>query len=245
VFRWREVIMAIRSGRVRLIVLATLAAAGCGIYGGNGERANETRPLQGFTAVAADGSLDVEIQRGDAFNVVVSIDSNLLDHVRTDLTDSGATLSIDLDGHVWDILPGPHVIVTMPELQRGVLNGSGSVTATGFQQTDPVTLELDGSGLLTYDGQVPSAQVRSWGSGDMRLHGTSNSLDARLDGSGNVDARDFPAATADLSVSGSGDLSANVSGSAQVTLSGSGDVNLYGGAVAHASISGSGTLHQH
>jgi len=232
----------------RLMVLVTLAAAGCGLYGvdGNGERATETRPLQGFTAVTADGPLDVQIQRGDAFNVEVSIDSNLLHDTRTDLTDGGATLSIDLDGPVWDILPGPHVIVTMPELQRAVLNGSGSVTATGFQQPDPLALELDGSGVLTYDGQVPSAEVRSWGSGDLRLHGGASSIQARLDGSGDVDARDFPAATADLSLSGSGNLAATVSDSVSVTLSGSGDVALYGGAALdRVSISGSGSLTRH
>jgi len=239
--------MAIRFETVRLMMVATLAAAGCGLYGvdGNGERATETRPLQGFTAVVADGSLDVQIQRGDAFDVEVSIDSNVLRDLRTDLIDGGATLSIDLEGPVWDILPGPHVIVTMPALQRAVLNGSGSMNATGFQQTDPVTLELDGSGSLTYAGDVPSAQVRSWGSGDVRLHGSAGSLDARLDGSGAVDARDFPTATADLSLSGSGDLAANVSSSARVTLSGSGNVDLYGGAVVErASISGSGSFNQ-
>jgi hypothetical protein len=239
--------MAIRFEAVRLMMVATLAAAGCGLYvDGNGERATETRPLQGFTAVVADGPLDVQIQPGDAFNVEVSIDSNLLRDLRTDLIDGGATLSIDLEGRVWDILPGPHVIVTMPALQRAALNGSGSVNAGRFQQTDPVALALDGSGLLTYDGQVPSAQVRSWGSGDVRLHGSTGSLDARLDGSGAVDARDFPTATADLSLTGSGDLSANVSGSARVTLSGSGNVDLYGGAVVdRASLSGSGSFNQH
>jgi hypothetical protein len=238
--------MAIRFEVARVMMAATLAAAGCGIGIGNGERATETRPLQGFTAVTADGPLDVQIQRGDAFDVEVSIDSNLLHDLRTDLIDSGATLSIDLDGHVWDILPGPHVIVTMPVLQRAVLNGSGSVSAAGFQQTDPVALELDGSGVLTYDGQAPSAQLRSWGSGDMRVHGSASSLDARLDGSGAVDARDFLTTTAELSLSGSGNLTADVSGSASVTLSGSGNVDLYGGAVVErASISGSGSFNQH
>ena len=176
----------------------------------------------------------------------VSIDSNVLHHVRTDLVDGSATLSINLDRQTGDILPGPHVIVTMPVLQHAALNGSGSVSATGFQQTDPVMLELDGSGLLSYDGQVPSAQVRSWGSGDMRLHGSTSALDARLDGSGNVDARGFSTTTADLSLSGSGDLSANVGGSASVTLSGSGDIDLYGGAVVdRANISGSGSFTHH
>jgi hypothetical protein len=238
--------MAIRFEAVRLMIVAALAAAGCGIYvDGNGERATETRPLQGFTAVTADGPLDVQIARGDAFAVEVSIDSNVLRDLRTDLVDGGATLSIDLEGRFWDIVSGPHVIITMPALRRLALNGSGSVNASGFEQTDPVALELDGSGTLTYSGDVPSAQIRSWGSGDIRLHGSTGSLDARLDGSGAVDARDFPTATADLSLSGSGDLAANVSGSARVTLSGSGNVDLYGGAVVEgASISGSGSFNQ-
>lgn len=238
--------MEIRFETVGLMMVATLATAGCGLYvDGNGERATETRPLQGFTAVTADGPLDVQIQRGDAYNVEVSIDSNVLRDLRTDLVDGGATLAIDLEGRFWDIISGPHVIITMPVLQRAVLNGSGSVSATDFQQTEPVALELDGSGTLTYSGQVPSAQVRSWGSGDVRLHGSTGSLDARLDGSGAVDARDFPTETADLSLSGSGDLSANVTGSARVTLSGSGNVDLYGGAVVeHASLSGSGSFNQ-
>ena len=238
--------MAIRFETARLMMVTALAAAGCGLYvDGNGERATETRPLQGFTAVAADGPLDVQIRRGDAFDVEVSIDSNVLRDLRTDLIDGGATLAIDLEGRFFDVVSGPHVIVTMPVLRRVALNGSGSVSASGFEQTDPVALELDGSGTLTYSGDVPSAQVRSWGSGDVRLHGTTGSLDARLDGSGAVDARDFPTATADLSLSGSGDLAANVSDSARVTLSGSGNVDLYGGAVVEgASISGSGSFTQ-
>jgi hypothetical protein len=239
--------MAIRFETALLIAIAAQAAAGCGPYDfGNGERATETRSLQGFTAVFADDSLDVQIQRGDTFAVEVSIDSNVLQDLRTSLIDGGATLAIDLHGHVWNIVSGPHVIITMPVLQRAVLNGSGSMTATGFQQDDRLVLELDGSGVLTYDGEVPSAQVRSWGSGDMRLHGSTGSLDARLDGSGAVDARDFPSETADLSLSGSGDLAANVTGSARVTLSGSGNVDLYGGAViTGASVSGSGSFTQH
>jgi hypothetical protein len=240
--------MTIRFETVRLMVLATFVVAGCGLYGvdGNGERVSETRPLQGFTAVTSDGSLDVQIQRGDVFNVEVSIDSNIVRELRTDLIDGGATLAIDLDGPVWDIVSGPHVIVTMPVLARAVLNGSGSVTAAGFQQAEPVALELDGSGLLTYAGEAPGAQVRSWGSGDVRLHGSAASLDARLDGSGSVDARDFPTASADLSLSGSGNLAASVSGAARVSLSGSGNVDLYGGAVVErATISGSGSFTQH
>jgi hypothetical protein len=240
--------MWIRLETAPLALAATLAIAGCGLYGvdGNGERATEVRPLQGFSAVETDGSLDVVIQRGDTFNVEVSIDSNLLRELRTELADGGETLWIDLEGPVWDVLPGPHVIVTMPVLRRAVLAGSGAVTAAGFEQAEPTALELDGSGRLTFTGDVPAAQVRSWGSGEVRLHGSAGSLDARLDGSGAVDASDFATATADLALSGSGNMAAHVSDSVRVSLSGSGNVDIYGGAVIErASVSGSGSLTQH
>ena len=210
---------------------ALLALAGCGLIGvdGNGQRVSEVRALEGFSAVDSEGSLDVVIVRGDAFRVEVSIDSNLLALVRTHV--AGDTLAIDTDGPIGDVVAGPHVIVTMPVLRRAAVDGSGGLWAGGFAQPEPVSLAIDGSGELTFVGDVPRADVRISGSGDARLQGTAAALGVAVEGSGAVDARNLDATTADLSVSGSGDLAATVNGSVRVTVSGSGSVDLYGGAV--------------
>lgn len=226
--------------------VALLALAGCGLFGvdGNGERVTEVRSLEGFSSVDSEGSLDVEITRGDAFHVEVSIDSNLLPLVRTRV--SGDTLAIDTDQPIGDVVAGPHVIVTMPLLRRAAVNGSGGLTAASFEQSEPVSLDIDGSGELSFVGNVPRADVRISGSGDARLHGAAAVLGAAVEGSGAVDARDLDATTADLSVSGSGDLAANVSGSVSVAISGSGSVDLYGAAVIErVDISGSGSITRH
>jgi hypothetical protein len=224
---------------------ALLALAGCGLMGvdGNGERVSEVRPLEGFSAVDSAGSLDVMIARGDAFRVEVSIDSNLLDRVRTRV--AGDTLTID-EEWIGDTVAGPHVIVTMPVLRRATVSGSGGLWAGGFQQAEPVSLAIDGSGALTFVGDVPRADVRITGSGGARLQGIAAALGAAVEGSGAIDARPLDATTADLSVSGSGDLAATVSGSARVAISGSGSVDLYGGAVLErVDVSGSGSVTRH
>jgi len=224
---------------------ALLALAGCGLMGvdGNGERVSEVRPLEGFSAVDSEGGLDVVIARGDAFRVEVSIDSNLLDRVRTRV--AGDTLTID-EEWIGDTVTGPHVIVTMPVLRRAAVSGSGSLWAGGCEQAEPVSLAIDGSGELTFVGDVPRADVRISGSGAARLQGIATALGVTVEGSGAVDARDLDATTADLSVSGSGDLAATVSGSVRVTVSGSGSVDLYGGAVLErVDVSGSGSITQH
>ena len=224
---------------------ALLLLSGCGLLGvdGNGERVNEVRQLEGFSAVDSDGSLDVEITRGEVFHVEVSIDSNLLDRVHTNGV--GGVLRIDEES-IGDTVAGPNVIVTMPILRRATLSGSGGVRATGFDQAEPVSLVLEGSGDIAFAGDVPRLDVQLWGSGDVRVSGVAPVLGVELDGSGTVDARGLDATTADLSLSGSGDIAASVSGSARVTLSGSGDVDVYGGATLdRVDISGSGSVRQH
>ena len=222
-----------------------LLAAGCGLGGvdGNGQRGTELRAAEGFSAIESRGALDVELARGDQFQVEVSIDANLLGRVHTDVV--GDVLVIEEDA-IGDTVAGPHVIVAMPVLRRATLRGSGGLRAAGFQQADPVSLELAGSGDLSFAGDVPRVDLVVSGSGNARLSGVAPSVGMALSGSGDVGARGLDATTADVSLSGSGNVVATVSGSARVTLSGSGDVDLFGSAALdRVDISGSGTVRQH
>ena len=238
--------MSIHSLQVMVVIGSSLLFAACGPEGvdGNGQRTTETRQLAGFTGVSSSSSLDVSIVRGDAFRVEVSIDSNLQALVVTRV--DGATLSIDVEGGIGRVVDGPQVIVTMPTLGLADASGSGTLVAAGFAQSAPVELTLEGSGVLSFAGDVPDAHVRSSGSGEARLTGTAASLTADVQGSGAVDARDLTATTGDLSVSGSGNLAASVTGSVRVAISGSGSVDLFGGAtVEQSDSSGDGTLRRH
>ena len=211
---------------------------------GNGERTTESRELRDFSSVIADGSLDVEIQQGDTTSVVVSIDSNLQRLVLTHVADG--RLIIDESKPIGDTVAGPHVIVTMPLLHAARLAGSGILSAETFSQADPIDLSLEGSGDMSFDGQVPTLTARLEGSGDMRLHGSATAVVLGLEGSGDLHATDLSAAAADIRLAGSGSIAATVTGPSRVTLDGSGDVDLFGGGtIEWSSVSGSGALRTH
>ena len=96
------------------LLLLLLPSCDLGVDG-NGSRSVEDRPERDFTGVNAQGSLDVKVQPGDVFSVVVSIDSNLQSAVVTRV--DGATLIVDVSEPIGDTVSGPHVIVTMPVLR--------------------------------------------------------------------------------------------------------------------------------
>jgi hypothetical protein len=233
----------LRTALLPALLLGLLPSCDLGIDG-NGNRSVEDRPERDFTGVEARGSLDVKVQRGDVFSVVVSIDSNLQPFVVTRV--DGGTLIVDVNEPIGDTVSGPHVIVTMPVLRATALSGSGALSAETFSQDQPVGLILEGSGNLLFSGDVPALTGRLIGSGDIRLHGTTGAVDLTLEGSGNLNAKDMSATTGDISLDGSGDLAATVTGSMRIRLSGSGDIDLFGGGSLETSaIDGSGDLRVH
>jgi hypothetical protein len=226
-----------------LLLVLPACSLGDGVDG-DGQRTEENRDLHDFSSVSADGPLDVQVQQGDTTSVMVRVDSNLQRLVRTHVADG--RLTIDVSEPIGDTVAGPHVIVTMPVLRAAWLVGSGSVSAETFRQADAIDLGLDGSGDMVFAGEVPTLTARLDGSGDMRLRGSAATVVLGLDGSGDLRAADLDAATADISLGGSGSLAATVTGPSRVTLDGSGDIDLFGGgAIEWSSVSGSGALRTH
>jgi hypothetical protein len=231
--------------KIELAVLSVALLAGAcedALYG-NGERATETRPVADFTRVESAGSVDVRIEQGEAFGVIVSVDSNVLPELRTRVV--GETLVIDSQRDFEDLVPGPHVFVTLPALRAASLSGSGALGVAAPQPGQPLALDLSGSGDLLFDGAASDTTVRLSGSGNVALRGSSDWLDLKLDGSGDINAAEWRAANGRLKLSGSGSIRASLSSSVEVDLDGSGDVYLYGEPdILRLSIDGSGELHQ-
>jgi len=226
------------------LLCTTLLLGACLGVDGNGHRVRERREHVDFVRVESDGPYGVQVEQGDSFSVVVSLDSNLIDHLDTWV--EAETLYIHSDVHVFDMVSGPHVIVRMPNLGAAVLNGSGWIDASDFDEAQTVRLELNGSGQVSFHGSAPQVEAALNGSGDMQLSGTTDVADLEISGSGTIDARQLNACRARMRVSGSGDIESTVDGPAEVVIDGSGDIDLYGDVRLQAShVSGSGDVHLH
>lgn len=222
-----------------------LAAVGCGNHGvdGNGTRTERLRETPAFTRVHSDCELDVELVQGEP-SVTVSIDSNLQDLVR--LRVDGETLRIDQDEQIDEVVEGPHVLISVPDLSAAKLAGSGSLNVAFEAPALPLDLYLSGSGDLRFSGTTAALGAYLSGSGELSLEGETSDVDIALSGSGAVRARRLAASSASIDLSGSGSISATVSDSVTVDLSGSGQVDLYGDAALDGyRKSGSGDVVQH
>jgi hypothetical protein len=209
---------------------AWLTCACVETYDGNGTRAQETRALTGFDRVLSRGVLDVAVTQADVFGLTVSIDSNLLERVVTSV--SARTLVVEIDGgNLGGHLPGPHVTVSLPTLSDAELIGSGQLSAEGFNEDEPVSVELVGSGDLTWSGEASDVEALLRGSGTLVLTGATSSADLQVGGSGVLDARALTARSASIELDGPGIISATVDGRVDARAAGGGSVELYGDVV--------------
>lgn len=223
----------------------SLSLAGChpGVDG-NGERVDEVRETATFTRVRSNCELDVQLVQGEQPSLTVSLDSNLQDLVETRVVNG--TLIIDLEDNVGEIVDGPHVLITVPELTAAKLDGSGRMTLAFDEPELPLDLFLSGSGDLRFSGKTAAIGAYLSGSGDLRLEGETSDADLKLSGSGAIHGKGLTASSASIALSGSGDISATVQDSASVSLSGSGQIDLFGTASVDVSrTTGSGDIVQH
>ena len=186
--------------------------------------------MNGFERVSARGALDVELSQAAAFAVTVRIDANLISRIRTSVTDR--TLIVEVDGgNLGKTLEGPHVLVALPILRDMELNGSGHLAAPNFEEEESMSVELSGSGDVSWSGTSSALDAVLNGSGALSLAGSARSLALHLAGSGELDASALTARGASIELDGSGSISATVDGRVDARVDGSGSVELSGNVI--------------
>ena len=189
---------------------------------GSGHVVSEPRTVGSFTSVALAGSADVNILLGDKESVNVEADDNILPLIETTVKDD--TLVIGTKP-LTNIAPSSHVVVTVvvKSLKGTTLSGSGNMNIGAMSGTD-LLINLPGSGDITAEGAVD--------------HLTVNLL-----GSGHVDCHQLKARSANVTLTGSGDINVNATESLNASIVGSGNIRYEGNpAQVKKSITGSGTI---
>jgi hypothetical protein len=209
------------SPRLPLLLPAALAAlilAGCTL-GDDGPRTTQTRDVAAFTRVDNRGSVHLRLHVGEPQRVRVRAGEKVIDDVRTEVRDGTLRVTFDHDGF------GSSDVVVEASVPR----------LTG--------IEASGSGDIDADGISAGAfAVRSDGSADLLLEGTTGRLSLDLDGSGDADVAGLAARDARVAVSGSGDADVRAVKRLTVDVEGSGDVRYHGRPALTQNVDGSGEL---
>jgi len=195
---------------------------------GNGQIKKETRNVAAFTAVAAQGSFEIEITYGNSKNIEIEADENLLPYIET--TVENGKLTIKQKNHI-NLKSRSKIIahVPMTKITLLQLSGSGNIRGEGAFSNDGKTeIGLSGSGNieLAFDS-FKDLDLALSGSGNMKFKsGKTGSISAKVSGSGNIDCSNISSNEADIQISGSGNMKINAKNTIDAKIAGSGNVFL-------------------
>ncbi|MGP1282457.1 MAG: head GIN domain-containing protein [Parasphingopyxis sp.] len=234
--------------RAFLVSLSALAVAACGSgINFDGDGLSNGRPLSElelaeFDAVSLRGPDNVEITLGDAFDIRVEGDDEVVERLEFEIRsgtlrigrESGRGLSIGDDPAT--------VFITMPAINGASVAGSGDMRIARAE-ADDFAVSIAGSGSLAIAAlEADRAEFDIAGSGDIQAAGTVADLEIGIAGSGDIEAADLRVRRADISIAGSGNVELHATERVEGNLLGSGDIRVRGGAECRSNSVGSGDM---
>lgn len=210
-----------------------------GIFDGNVEMVEETRPLAAFDSLAINDSGRVRVRVGAEPSIVVRAPAGSFDSIRTDVGGGELTISSGLRSG-----RSPEYEVVVPSLRAVTIRGSGDVVLDRDFRSEALTVRIDGSGDFDAAGGISAdlLEVVVSGSGDFIASGGAKALKVTVNGSGGVDLDELDGESADIAVNGSGGVDLGEFRSLDVFIAGSGDVEYEGSPRLQASTPGSGRV---
>jgi hypothetical protein len=210
-----------------------------GCIRGNGDIHSEEFFLPEITGVKLSGVGDVIIRHGDAQEIIVETDQNLMTYVDRDV--HNGLWTIDFDRCV-KRLTRLTVYITVPNIKKVVISGSGSIRGLDVFNGPELDATLSGSGSIEFRYNADKIDAHISGSGNIDLYGTADFFNVNVSGSGDVRAFDMISQECDVFIAGSGDVRVTVEDFLKVRINGSGDVLYKGNPTIDVDISGSGSV---
>ena len=206
-----------------LIIMSIIIITSCvsmNSIKGSGKIVSEDREFTNFNSIKLLGSIDVTINYSDNYNCTVRGDDNLISFIKTEVVNNNLQISINKS---YSTTEGLVVNVNAQEYDEVSISGSGDINIIDFKN-ETLSLNINGSGDITANGEV-------------------NTLFAKISGSGDIISTELKSKSVTITINGSGDAKIWASDSISVKINGSGDIEYYGNPTnVESKINGSGEL---
>jgi hypothetical protein len=187
---------------------------------GSGDTVSEYRNVEYFNGVSSEGTFTVTITEGDEQLVEIIADNNIINRVRTDVTNGMLKLYL-ADGNYQNVHLQAHM--TVLDLNEIVNSGVGNMYVSHI--TDAETFKVNNSG-----------------SANISLEGNCDNLNIKNEGSGSIFAFDMPSINCAINNEGSGEIEVACESNLDVNIEGSGSIHYLGNPTINVNISGSGEV---
>jgi hypothetical protein len=209
----------------RRLFLAVLALASTLVHAveihGSGQPATEKRAASGIHGIAMSIPGHLEVSQGEPEGVTITADDNVLPYLET-VVENGTLRVRTRDNTSLNLRTPVRVVVVARSIENLALSGSGDIVASGID--------------------VKALSLRISGAGNATLSGRASELEARISGSGRVDAVKLAANEAEVKVSGSGHVALTAHKTLRTHITGAGDVAYYGDPAVERHVTGAGRI---
>ena len=206
---------------------------------GRGEIIEETFGIDDVHSIDLRMDAVLFLTQGEDREVVISGQANIIDEI--DFRVRNRKLVID-NNRCLRNFDEIQIFITVPNIRELSIAGSGRISSQNQLNINDLQLSVSGSGDMDLDIVGDDVSGRISGSGSIDLRGIIDDLDFTLSGSGMLNAFDLEAQTANITISGSGDVEVTVLEALDVRISGSGNVYFRGDPIVDSRISGSGRV---
>ena len=198
-----------------------------------------TLPATGATQVSISTVGDLVIRPGTDEKVIVEAEPKVL--AKLDVSTKGDTLTITTKGDFSTQKPVKFT-VTLRALRRLTTSGSGSSLVEGFSGPN-FDVDVNGSGDVSLKNiKSTKLNVRLQASGNVDVTGSGTTVIARVDGSGNIDAREYRARVVEATIDGAGSIYVHADESLKASIGGAGSIEYKGKPKVSQNVTGAGTV---
>ncbi|MDF1546424.1 MAG: DUF2807 domain-containing protein [Bacteroidales bacterium] len=224
-----------------LLVFTSLISS-CSLFckKGDGSIITEKRTVTEFDELDIGGQAVVFLEQGSPASVSIKIDSNLMEHIKTEV--SGMKLKIKEDKCLEEITEF-EVYITTANISKLYIDGAVKIKGENTIRGEKLYIKNESSGEVTLNLEVDDLETVTKGSGLLKLMGRVLNFDIEVEAAGSVDAFGLLAKDVDADVSGAGTCKINVSEEFDGNVSGSGKIYYKGNPKkVQTDASGSGTI---
>ena len=193
---------------------------------GSGRSVTYNENFKNFNELDFSNAIEVEIEYGDEYEVVVSIDNNLKEYV--EIEKHGDKLKLGLRDNVSYSRVDFKVHITMPYITSLDASGACDIKLSGFKSEKDLSIDVSGATELEGFVHVGDLYLDVSGASEIDLIGSGKNLSIDGSGASELNFGDFKVMTADIELSGASEVEVNVMEEMSIDCSGASEVKYYG-----------------
>jgi hypothetical protein len=192
------------------------------------EYGTERHKVADFKDIQIDIAADVTIRQADSFSFEIDGKRCALDALALSVKDSTLRVRKTDWCHV-SVPKNTRVVITLPHLERLILDGAGQVILDGKWTFHRLDILTDGAyNVIARQLEADYIVAELSGAGNMELSGKAQKADLLMSGAGNLDAFDLVTAITDCKMSGMGNLECHATEEVYAIMSGMGNLSYTG-----------------